>query len=174
MNDLNKIIATLEIDKCYTDKERAVKLNEEIARREFELIQIKAMYQSVYDYVVNEWYNEFAVRYPDLESQSFIHKNGIGVVIAIGESKYGILLGKNKNLLYSLLKIEDEDPKNDKHIIDKQALKYKDRMMWARKVMTVNRFGPCDFDAAFSDFCKIVEVYLKTQQKAASKVEGVE
>ena len=173
MDKFSNIIADIGFDMRYNDKERAAMLHEEIARREFELIQIKAMYQSVYDYVVNEWYNEIVVRYPDLESQSFIHKYGVGVVIAIGESKYGIFLGKNKNMLYSLLKIEDEDPKNDKHIIDKRALKYKDRKRWARKVLTVRRFGPCSFDAAFSDFCKKVELYLEFQQNAVSKVEGV-
>ena len=69
MNGLNNIVAALGLGKCQTDKERAAILQEEIARREAELNPIKETYRNVLGRIVDEWYNEFATKFPDLVLQ---------------------------------------------------------------------------------------------------------
>ena len=70
MKDLN-VLNSFGLDKCITDKERAVVLQEEIARRESELKPIKELYRAVFERIVGEWYSEFTTKFPDLVMQTF-------------------------------------------------------------------------------------------------------
>ncbi len=167
MNDLNKTIATLELDKCYTDKERAAVLQKEMARREAELNPIKETYRNVYGRIVDEWYNEFATIYPDLAQQLFKRGDEMWVVVYLGEIRYEIKIENDRKVLYNALWAT-------KSMSVEMIRKFEDLMSRRfAQVALFEHFGINDFDAAFSHFCKLVERFLELQ-KAASKVEEVE
>lgn len=102
MNDLKRTIASLELDKCQTDKERAAVLQEEIARRESELKPIIELYRAVFERIVGAWYSEFTTKFPDLVMQTFKGKDEMWVEIAVGEVHYEVIICKEKKttLLY--------------------------------------------------------------------------
>ena len=164
MNNLNKTVATLELDKCYTDKERAAVLQKEIARREDELKPIKEMYRAVFERIVDEWYNEFAIKFPDLVAESFKLNGYIRVIVDFDSAHCAIFINKDENELYCLVMIKLKDPKNDRHIIDKLAIEYPKNYRWKRENIISKSFGPNDFDAAFSYFCKLVERFLELKK----------
>lgn len=164
------MLNSLELDKCITDKERAVVLQEEITRREFELTQFKEMYQTVYDYVVNEWYNEFSARFPELVQQSFKDKDGMWVEVAVNGTHYNISIGKDKRKLFCLARITTKDYVDGRRITDDMARKLSDLLSWkGGGELMLEWFDANDFDAAFAHFCKIVGRFWELQ-----KAEGVE
>ena len=166
MNDLSKTIATLELDKCCTDKERAAVLQEEIARREAELNPIKETYRNVFGRIVDEWYNKFATKFPDLVPKSLKLDDCIQVIVDFDSAHCAIIIGKdeNRNELYCLTMIKLKDPKKDRHIIDELAIEYPQIYRWKRENIISKRFGINDFDTAFSYFCKIVGHFGKLQK----------
>ena len=164
MNNLNKIIAALELDKCYTDKERAAVLQKEIARREAELNPIKETYRNVFGRIVDEWYDEFATKFPDLVPKSLKLDDYIHVTVDFDSAHCAIIINKDENELYCLVMIKLKDPKNDRHIIDKLAIEYPKNYRWKRENIISKSFGLNDFDAAFSHFCKLVERFLELQK----------
>lgn len=97
MNDLNNIVAALGLGKCQTDKERAAILQEEIARREAELNPIKETYRNVFGRIVDEWYNEFATKFPDLVPESFKLDNWIQTIVNYDSARCTIIIGKVEN-----------------------------------------------------------------------------
>ncbi|MBO7144147.1 MAG: hypothetical protein J6W13_04895 [Salinivirgaceae bacterium] len=164
MNDLNNIIAALGLDKCQTDKERAAILQEEIARREAELNPIKETYRNVFGRIVDEWYDEFATKFPDLVPESFKLDNWIQTIVNYDSARCTIIIGKVENELLCLVIIKLKDPKNDRHIIDKLAIECPKNYRWKRENIISEWFGINDFDAAFSYFCKIVGRFWELQK----------
>ena len=166
MNDLSKTIATLELDKCCTDKERAAVLQEEIARREAELNPIKETYRTVFKRIVDEWYNEFSTKFPDMVPESLKLDDYIQVIVDFDSAHCAIIISKdeNRNELYCLTMIKLKDPKKDRHIIDELAIEYPQKYRWKRENIISERFGINDFDCAFSHFCKIVERFWELQK----------
>lgn len=167
MNDLNKTIATLELDKCQTDKERAAILQKEIARRDAELKPIKETYRIVFERIIDKWQSELLATFPELMQQTLKSEDGMMVVVYVGETRYKIKINNDRKILYNTVCA-------NKSMSVEMIRKFEDLMSWRfLRVSLSERFGPNDFDAAFAHFCKLVERFLELQ-KAESKVEGVE
>ena len=168
MNNLNNIVAALGLDKCKTDKERAAILQEEIARREADLEPIKEMYQTVFERIVSEWYNEFTVKYPELESQTSNLDDRIQTAVEVDGVHYYTCIDNFRNELCCYTIVLEKEKKRSKRIIDKKVLE--SRNFKSRSVdeeIIFEEFAANDFDGAFSCFCKIVEMLLEltnTQQ----------
>lgn len=174
MSDFNKIVDTLELDKCQTDKERMAVLQKEIARREAELKPFRELYRAVFERIFSEWYCEFTTKFPDLVMQTFKGKDELWVEIPVGEIHYQIIICKEKKQLYCIARIKVEDYKKGKRLTDDIVHKLKNLMPWMRVgELMLERCSFDDYDIAFYHFCEIVECFLELQ-KAASKVEGVE
>lgn len=170
MKDLN-VLNSFGLDKCITDKERAVVLQEEIARRESELKPIKELYRAVFERIVGEWYSEFTTKFPDLVMQTFKGKDEMWVEIAVGEVHYEIIICKEKKQLYCIARIKVEDFRKGKRLTNEIAQKLRHLMPWMRvDELMLERCGFNDYDIAFYHFCEIVECFLNLQ-KAASEIE---
>ena len=163
MKDLN-VLNSLELDKCQTDKERAATIQKEIARREAELNPIKETYRNVFGRIVDEWYNEFSTKFPDMVPESLKLDDSIQAIVDFDSAHCAIIIGKNENELYCLAIIRLKDPKKDRHIIDELAIEYPKNYRWKRENIISERFGINDFDAAFAHFCKLVERFLELQK----------
>lgn len=166
MNDLNKILASLGLDKCKTDKERAAILQEEIARREAELNPIKETYRTVFKRIVDEWYNEFSTKFPDMVPESLKLDDYIQVIVDFDSAHCAIIISKDeyRNELYCMTMIKLKDPKKDRHIIEELAIEYPQNYRWKRENIISKGFGINDFDTAFSYFCKIVGRFWELQK----------
>jgi hypothetical protein len=165
MKDLN-VLNSLGLDKCQTDKERAAVLQKEIARREAELNPIKETYRTVFKRIVDEWYNEFSTKYPDMVPESLKLDDYIQVIVDFDSAHCAIIINKdeNRNELYCLTMIKLKDPKKDRHIIEELAIEYPQNYRWKRENIISKGFGINDFDTAFSYFCKIVGRFWELQK----------
>lgn len=158
MKDLNKIIATLELDKCHTDKERAAVLQKEIARREDELNPIKKTYRIVFERIIDEWQSDLLATFPELTQHTLKSEDGMMVVVYVGETRYKIKINNNRKILYNTVCA-------NKSMSVEMIRKFEDLMSWRfLRVSLSERFGPNDFDAAFAHFCKLVERFLELQK----------
>ena len=144
----------LALEKCKDDKERAIKLSEDLERRKAEITQVKKILEKTRQVVFEGMKENMRKEIPDLV---FAEKNLISSPICakFKTDSYGFYVIITKNL-ECVLYLDSESSRRGAKLSENIIKQFKDILSWyAPMYKMFQKFGSNDFDQAYTCYVNV-------------------
>lgn len=157
-NDVEIQLDYLELDKCKDDKERAVKLFEDINRRNDELSYVKRQYKAIRAKIISDFKDSLAQKYPGMDFSIQDSGELLRTEVMV-EKLHGYLsIFESAKKLSCIIYLDIEESRKGKKMSKAFISKFKDLFEYYTPMYKMYQdFDTNDFEGAFDCFCKVLE-----------------
>ncbi len=155
----------LALDKCKDDKERVIKLSEDIEIRKAEMAQVKKILEKTRQGVFERMKEDLKREIPDL---ILVEKDPIGspVCAKFKTDSYSFCVCITKDL-ECVLYLDSESSRKGAKLSEAIIKQFKELLSWYTPIYKIyQKFGPNEFDKAFTCYVNVIKKVKDVWPKA--------
>ncbi len=157
-NGLEIMLDYLDLDKCKDDKERAVKLFEDINRRNEELKQVKERYKTIRAQIIGDYKERLVKKYPTMDFSAQNSGELLCTKVMV-EKLHGYLsICESAKKLSCIIHLDIEESRKGKKLSMSFISGFKDLFEYYTPMYKMYQdFDTNDFEGVIDCFCKALE-----------------